>query len=335
MTSSLRRALLVLASGVALTAFAPRVRAQTDDELKAARELFQEAYKDEQEKRHDAALEKFERVARVKESGSVRYRIAANLEALGRLREARDAFRALAVSRGATAPADQEIVKGAAERAHALDKRLPHLVIRLEGWPPEARTTVDGAAVPASTSARTVDVDPGEHVVGVTAPGVQPYEQTLTASEGADVNVTVPPPAPLASAPPPPAEGEAAAPRGPDRTLGYVALAAGGVLLVSSAIMLAVREGDIGTLEQSCPNDVCPVARRDELESAKSRAETLGPLGIGVGIAGLAAAGIGAYFLLRPGAPNAAPPAGATTKVRVGPRGVLGGGMLSVEGSFF
>ena len=44
------------------------------DELSAAREMFQDAYKDEQEKRYAQALEKFQRVAAVKESASVRYR---------------------------------------------------------------------------------------------------------------------------------------------------------------------------------------------------------------------------------------------------------------------
>jgi len=56
-------------------------------------------YKDEQEKRYAQALDKFQRVAAVKESGSVRYRIGSVLEALGRLREARDAFRAIAGSK--------------------------------------------------------------------------------------------------------------------------------------------------------------------------------------------------------------------------------------------
>ena len=42
---------------------ASRSFAQSPEELKAARELFQEAFKDEQEKRYADALEKFQRVA--------------------------------------------------------------------------------------------------------------------------------------------------------------------------------------------------------------------------------------------------------------------------------
>src|SRR5947209_6151194 len=98
MTNSGRRARAALAGigvVVALSGAAADAHAQpkqpSAEELKAARELFQEAYKDEQEKRYAAALEKFQRVAAVKESGSVRYRIGSVLELLGRLREARDA----------------------------------------------------------------------------------------------------------------------------------------------------------------------------------------------------------------------------------------------------
>src|SRR4051812_38177141 len=79
---------------VAMLVAPSRSFAQSPDELKAARELFQEAFKDEQEKRYTEALEKFQRVAKVKESASVRYRIATVLAAMGRLREARDMYRA-------------------------------------------------------------------------------------------------------------------------------------------------------------------------------------------------------------------------------------------------
>src|SRR4051812_3574132 len=91
-------------------------KAPSPDDLKAARELFQSAYKDEQDKRFTEALEKFQRVAAVKESASVRYRIGAVLESLGRFREARDAFRALAASKASLPTAEQEIADSAAER---------------------------------------------------------------------------------------------------------------------------------------------------------------------------------------------------------------------------
>src|SRR5262245_58006166 len=88
----LRTALAAVVALAALAALPASAAAQTPDELRAARELFQEAFKDEQDKRYDDALEKFRRVARVRESASVRYRIATVLAALGKLRESRDMF---------------------------------------------------------------------------------------------------------------------------------------------------------------------------------------------------------------------------------------------------
>src|SRR6185436_6559720 len=98
MTNKGARTIVALAAlAIATSTLSPRAaHAQSEDELKAARELFQEAYKDEQEKRYPEALDKFRRVAKVKESASVRYRIASVLEPMGRLREARDAYRAVA-----------------------------------------------------------------------------------------------------------------------------------------------------------------------------------------------------------------------------------------------
>ena len=82
MTSRIARTSTYAAAfAIAIAAFdaavAPGVaHAQSEEELNQARELFNEAYKDEQEKRYEEALEKFRRVAQVKESASVRYRIA-------------------------------------------------------------------------------------------------------------------------------------------------------------------------------------------------------------------------------------------------------------------
>src|SRR6476469_7624660 len=95
--SALARVLLLSClSGSAVAVLPREAHAQSEQDLQRARELFQEAYKDEQEKRYDVALEKFRQVAQVKESAQVRYRIASVLESMNRLREARDAYRACA-----------------------------------------------------------------------------------------------------------------------------------------------------------------------------------------------------------------------------------------------
>jgi hypothetical protein len=196
--------LAVAVSSTALNAHAQQP-AITPTELKAARELFQEAYKDEQEKRYAQALEKFHRVAAVKESASVRYRISSVLEALGRMKEARDGFRALAAAKPTLPANEQEIAGSAAERAHLLDKKIPKLVVRLaENPPPDTRVSVDGAPVPATTTpSKAIELDPGEHTVQATSPTSKPFEQKVTLTEGVETPVVIGL-VPAENTPPPP-----------------------------------------------------------------------------------------------------------------------------------
>lgn len=336
-----RVALAACLAGSVLGA-SPRAQAQSADELKAARELFQEAYKDEQEKRFEAALDKFQRVARVRESAAVRYRIASVLESMNRLRAARDAFRALAASKPSLAANEQEIATSAADRANALDKRIPSLTLTLDGKPPaDLKVSIDGAEVPTAALAGPQPLEPGEHVITASGTGVTPFESRVKLSEGGAVALTVPVGGRAGPVEPPPGGGPSAPSRGGDKTLAIVALGAGGVLLVTSAVLLAVREGDISDLDEACPGGACPSSRRTELESTRDQASTFGPLGITAGILGLGAAGLGVYLLARRdgGAPPAA--TGARTPARVAaPRLELvaaplaGGGAMGVHGTF-
>jgi hypothetical protein len=336
--------LLLAVSGAATGAHA-QTRAPSADELKAARELFQDAYRDEQDKRFAQALEKFQRVAAVKESASVRYRIATVLASLGRLREARDAFRALAASKASLPTNEQEIADSAAERAQALDRRIPRLIVQLqENAPADARVTIDGAPIPATSTPRPFEVDPGEHVVQASAPTAQASETKVVLQEGSEVAVTVVLPLKVAKAkpvqPPPPPPVPTPVPDTTPRrnnTLAFVALGAGGVLLVTGIVLLAIRAGDISDLNRAC-GQVCPSSNRTELESKHDEATLFGPLGGGFAVVGLLAAGAGAYLLLRP-SPAAAIPAKGTTSapssgLRVAPSPVRGGALLGLGASF-
>jgi hypothetical protein len=342
MTSSgrrLRSAFLGLGLGLALAAASSGANAQaktpSPEELKAARELFQDAYKDEQEKRYAPALEKFQRVAAVKESASVRYRIGSVLESVGRLRESRDAFRALAASKPNLPPPEQEIADSAAERAHQLDKKIPRILLQLqENPPPDVRVSIDGAPVPVTTAPRAVELDPGEHLVQASAPTSRPSESRVTLNEGSEVGVVVvltPIKAAKGPPPPPPSAQADTSPRG-DKTLAYVALGAGGALLVTGIVLLAVREGDISDIEKECRDGTCPVGKKVDLEATHDRAELFGPLGIGVGLLGLAAIGVGGYLFFRraPAATTSAPSAG----LRLSPRPVQGGAMVGLSATF-
>lgn len=332
---------ILLALSAAATGAHAQPRTPSPEELKAARELFQDAYRDEQEKRFAPALEKFQRVATVKESASVRYRIASVLASLGRLREARDAFRALAASKASLPPNEQEVADSSAERAQALDRRIPHIIVQLqEGSPPDARVTIDGAAIPASTTKRPFEVDPGEHVVQGSSKAADASESKVVLQEGGEVTVSVVLAARGGRAKPLPTPGPQE-PEGPprgDKTLAIVALGAGGVLLVTGVVLLAVRAGDISDLNKAC-RDVCPSSNRTELEAKHDEAQLFGPLGVGFSVVGLVAAGAGAYLLFRPSPRPSAPangmiPATAPGAWHLGSSAVRGGAVLGVGATF-
>jgi hypothetical protein len=288
-------ALVVFAAG---TAISPAADAQTADELRAARELFQEAFKDEQEKRYDEALEKFRRVAKVRESASVRYRIATVLAASGHLREARDVFRALAASKASLPANDREIADSSAERVAELDRRIPRLSLRIQDSPPpDVRVTVDGAPVPVSTTARSLELDPGDHVILATAQGSKPSEEHVVLAESEPEAVHIVSLVPDASAAP--ARDPLAPATGQRYIIPWVAIGAGAVLVAVGGGLLLARDGAISDIKDSCPAGRCPTRLKSDVDSDRSRAELFGPLGVGLAVVGIAAVGFGVYLLTR------------------------------------
>src|SRR5690606_32732104 len=115
------------------------------------------------------------------------------------------------------------------------------------------------------------------HVVAATASGAEPYEQTVTLTDGGGevehtIVLTAEEPAPS-----PPRE---------DRTLAWIAIGGGGALFVTGAALLIAREGAISEVNAACPNGVCPSSRRSDIESDRDRAELFGPLGGAMMLAG-------------------------------------------------
>ena len=112
--------------------------------------------------------------------------------------------------------------------------------------------------------------------------------------------------------------------------MGVIAVTAGGVFLAGATAVLLVRHSDIQSIEAACPGGTCPVSKEAQLTSTRDRALVEGPLAIGVGSAGLVAAGLGIYLLAVKPASNTAPAQAAVT-----PWVGQGGGGLAWGGSFW
>ena len=309
--------------------------AQSEDDIAKARKLFQEAYEDEQAGRYDVALEKFRSVAQVKESAQVRYRIAACLEALKRLRESRDAYRACAAMKASLPPKDQPVADACAEKALAIDKRIPKIVVTVSGDnpPADAKISVDGHPVPAG---RPVEQDPGEHTVQGSASGMKPFEQKVTLPDnGSQIPATV------TFESDKPTNGETKQPTtggGGGKTLGWIALGGGVVLMAVGGGLILAREGVIDDINALCPNpNACNPVNRPVVEDKTDTANLYLPLGIGLAAVGAIATGFGVYtvFIKKSPPPEPTQPAqGSAARIDIGPRMVRGGAMFGLSGSF-
>ena len=302
------------AAALALATVAMPAQAQTKSELAAARNLFQEAVGDEQAKRFEGALEKFRQVQAVRDTTHVRYRIAACLEALGKLGESSASYEA-AILLGEADAKSADVVRSAKERVAELKKRMPALTITLsEKAPPDAEIEVDHEKVASSALGAPLLLDPGVHDVSGSAANVPPFHTSLTLAEGARVSLVVQLDRPAVAAITP-VVTPVDRPNRPDpdnhrmplntdggrRTWGFVALGTGGALLVTSGVVLLLRHNDIATLDDACHNGgVCPRSREAELTRVRSRAVTEGPIAGVLAAGGLVAAGIGVWLLATP-----------------------------------
>jgi hypothetical protein len=241
--------------------------APLDPEVRAARQLFADAEKDEDAARWAEALDKLRRVAQVKLTAGVHYHIALCQEHLGQLAAALDQY--TSAEGQARSENAQDVLVLVGKRIEDLGPRVPRLTLRLAPDAGDATVTLDGARLPPAVVGTALPVDPGEHSIEVTAADGRSTTRHVTVQERdvttVDLQVAEAPPRPapaaaMAPSPPsllspgatasPPAESPAATGTGSRAgavlaTVGGVVLAGGGVaafLLAGSAHQTAVAQ---------------------------------------------------------------------------------------------
>ena len=138
------------------------------------------------------------------------------------------------VSRGKTAD-DRERARTAMERLRSLEKKVPRVVFDVSALPKDATVTLDAEPL---KDAQQVVIDPGRHLVEVTAPKKKPNKRTITVKDGPQIIALEsleddapppeqPAPAPAAAAPEATPRYEATIYWTTGRVVGVVLLAAG------------------------------------------------------------------------------------------------------------
>jgi hypothetical protein len=142
-----------------------------------------------------AALELFQKAHAIMHVPTTGLFLARAQEALGQLLHARAT--ALEVTQIPLVPDENQAFtdarKAAAEKIEQLDKRIPSLVLRINGAPREALlATVDGTRIPMAELSSPRKLDPGPHEVVIKAPGYPTVRRTVTLKDGEAAPVEVP-----------------------------------------------------------------------------------------------------------------------------------------------
>lgn len=231
--------------------------------------------------------------------------------------------------------------KYATERAASLGDRIAKLRLLADA---NLVVECDGAPVSATTFNTFVDVDPGEHVLVVKVAGRADTRQVVRLAEGERrdlvlTSASVAPAAhvpavgapqgvretqdaqretsPSAKAPPsmpaPQTVPRAAAAGPPSRTPAYLTLGLGAASLGLGVVTGFLAFGAAGDARSACPAAGCAteadVRRAEDAASSARTMATVSTIGVG---AGLGAAALGTYLLLRaPSSPVVTPAVGA------------------------
>jgi hypothetical protein len=279
------------------------VRAEASPADKAAAQsLFDEGRKLMSAGKFAEACPKLAESQKLDPGVGTQFNLADCYEKVGQTASAWAGFLEAASAAKSMGQADRE--KVARERAAALASRLSKLTITSTEGASISGLEIkrDGTAIGRALWGTAIAVDPGSHVIEVTAPGKKPW-QTTAKVEGdkASIVVTIPPleDAP-AAAPPPVGEtmtADASSAGASRRTLGIVVAGVGVVGLgVGTAFALKAKSSNDDSLTHCDPIDKnsCDQQGVDQRTNARS-AGNIATVSVGLGIAALVAGGV-LYF---------------------------------------
>jgi hypothetical protein len=295
-------------------------RAQAHDPA-AAEMLFRDGRAAAQKGDWETACPKFRESQRLDPAAGTLLNLADCEEHRGKVATSWELFRQLID----VLPSGDERLALAKQRAGALEKRLPRLIVRLApDAPTGTRVRRNDVELSDASFGSPLPVDPGVYAVVVTAPGRQRTEAKITVAEGAtaSLDVSAGPPAPdVALIPvvePHPSQ------RGSSHTAGWVIGGFGVAGLVMGTVAGIATLSHKSTVDDNCNPDTkkCNSTGYDAAQSGKTLG-LLTTIGLAAGAAGV---GIGAYLLLS----GSSEP----TSTRVGAELSPGGATFAVQRSF-
>ncbi|MEZ4223418.1 MAG: hypothetical protein R3B13_20900 [Polyangiaceae bacterium] len=339
MTDSFQKRTFLCAAVLALATLGPTIaRAEpTASERAMATQLFDDAEKAMARKDYATACPKYHESNRLDPQLGTLLHLGDCYEQAGKTASAWAAFKASIEIASARKDARERVAQ---ERTAALEKVLSRLTISVAGEVAGLEVKLDDQVIGQPLWGSATPIDPGSHVVVVSAQGREDRrydvaiaagaQQTLSVEAGAAIETPEVAPPPDASPQPAPAVPSQSAPLAapPQRdsgtgspTLGYVALGVGIAGVVVGGVTGATVFGKKDTIESHCDaNKTCDAEGLDAADSARTLS-TVSTVSFVVGAVGV---GAGMYFLLSGG--GSEPRTAVSTQFRPG-----GGGFALVR----
>ena len=292
----------------AVACFVPRASSADEGDEAAARVLFAEGRKLAAAGDYETACPKFEESFRLDPGIGTGFNLADCWEHIGRTASAWGRF--LGVAGAAKALGQTEREQVARDRAAALEPKLSRLTVLVPTPEPGLAVRRDAVLLGPASWGVAVPVDPGPHVVQVSAPGKKPLsiDVTIGASDEPAATVTIPlleiDPAVFAAAPradappdtvgitaqmpPPPAVRPSPTPVVVAGVVGASTLAAAGVLGLEF-------QSSNDHAKQLCPGNVCTQSEKnmhDDLVSDARWYRNLAYAGVAIGSVALVTAAL-------------------------------------------
>jgi hypothetical protein len=283
----------------------------SDGDRATARTLGEEGQEALERRDYANAADRFARADALFHAPTLTLGLARASAGLGRLVAAQEAYNRI-VRDGAPPGAPQayvQAIESARAELAAIAPRIGRLVVRVTGAD-AAEVTLDGVALSSASLGVRRTVDPGAHVVRAMAKGFRPVEVRVSVAEGAvetaslvleSDNVVTAPVAPVSTskavaAPSEVTDAPDTATRAPSLARAYVAFGAAGAGAAVGAITGLMALGKASDLETQCPAQICPEARRGDVDTMKAYA-IVSTIGFGVMLVGAA---VGTYLVLAP-----------------------------------
>ncbi len=326
--------LLLVPALLAVTLLAASAHAQQDPA--AAESLFRDAKAAEQRGDFKTACARFAESQRLDPAAGTLLNEADCEEHLG----------ALAAAWGHFVEARDQLPKGddrlpyTQQRVAALDRRVPHVIVRLPpGAPPGSRVLRGSIEIGPAALGVPLAVDPGPLALTLLVPGQPPATLNLVLDEGMTRDIvlelhTAPPvaspaapavassPAPSASATRSTDAGTPSSTGDTKRTLGWVVGGVGVAGLALGTITGIMAMGDASTVKGDCNAGACQHQSGVDAASAGKTASLLSTVGF---VGGAACTGVALYLLLTSGPSRPSATVGATPCSGAPPSSFLGG----------